>query len=218
MTITQGAGEIEIPVSYFNDVRLDQVLPRHFQTGQPLTLGGSVRGDGVVGIALVFRPVADGESTEFTLPVENGRFAGTVRLDELAPGYYHLEIWKYIESSASAYLGRAHDVEVIPRVTAVLDDSVLPAAFSLSPNYPNPFNAGTAIRFGLPRPADIDLSVFNLAGQRVSTLAQGHRDAGTYELRWDGRDDDGHELASGVYFYRLVASDWREQKKLLLVR
>ena len=66
-------------------------------------------------------------------------------------------------------------------------------------DYPNPFNPETTIRLDLPRSEEIDLAVYNLAGQKVATLAHGLREAGAYTLRWDGRDDDGRDLASGVY-------------------
>ena len=62
------------------------------------------------------------------------------------------------------------------------------------------------------------LTLHNIAGQRVATLAHGHREAGEYTLRWDGRDDDGKELASGVYLYRLQAGSRVETRKLLLLR
>ena len=67
-------------------------------------------------------------------------------------------------------------------------------------------------------PAEIDLSLYNLAGQRVTVLAQGERPAGVYTVRWDGRDDRGQALASGVYLYRLQAGDRAETRRLVLVR
>ena len=86
-------------------------------------------------------------------------------------------------------------------------------------NYPNPFNSGTVIRFALSERRDIELSVFNLAGQQVATLVDGVRAAGVYALHWDGRDDDGRPLASGVYLYRLRAGEQQvETRKLLLLR
>ncbi len=71
--------------------------------------------------------------------------------------------------------------------TAVLEsfDDTSPQDFTLSQNYPNPFNPETTIHFDLPRPAVIELAVYNLAAQRVATLARGHRDAGSHTLRWD---------------------------------
>ncbi|NKB65833.1 MAG: T9SS type A sorting domain-containing protein [Candidatus Latescibacteria bacterium] len=78
-----------------------------------------------------------------------------------------------------------------------------PGQPSLLANYPNPFNQGTTIRFVLDRAGPIDLSVFNLAGQPVRRLAADIWTAGSHAVRWDGRTDNGRELASGVYLYRL---------------
>ena len=123
--------------------------------------------------------------------------------------------------------GEAHAVSgamvaqyLAPVVTAIAEfqDVTVPQSFSLSQNYPNPFNPETTIRFDLPRSEKIELALYNLTGQKVATLAQGHRDAGTYALRWDGRDDAGRELASSVYLYRLTAGDRVETRKLLLLR
>jgi len=109
-----------------------------------------------------------------------------------------------------------------PSVTAVQEErsASLPLSFTLDQNYPNPFNSATVIRFALPTVADVDLAIFNLTGQQVATLASGERRAGTYTLRWDGRDDDGRALASGVYLYRLRtgAGQQVETRKLLLIK
>jgi len=105
--------------------------------------------------------------------------------------------------------------------TAVTEDHVagLPSTFALEQNYPNPFNSGTVIRFALPEHQDVELSIFNLAGQQVATLVDGVRAAGVYALHWDGRDDDDRQLASGVYLYRLrVGEQQVETRKLLLLR
>ncbi len=110
--------------------------------------------------------------------------------------------------------------KVAPAITAVVEvrDEWLPQSFTLSQNYPNPFNPQTTLRFDLPRSEEIDLAVYNLTGQKVATLAHGLREAGAYTLRWDGRDDDGRALASGVYLYRLTAGDRAATRKLLLLR
>ena len=102
--------------------------------------------------------------------------------------------------------------------TAVEAAADLPPAFALHQNHPNPFNAQTLIRFLLPSSVAIELALYNPAGQKVATLAAGHRAAGAYVLPWDGRDDAGGNLASGVYLYRLRAGDRVETRKLLLVR
>jgi hypothetical protein len=105
-------------------------------------------------------------------------------------------------------------------VTDVSDDSEpsLPSDFSLSQNYPNPFNSSTEIRFSLPRANDIELTIYNLIGQEVKTVAVGNYTAGEHRLSWDGRDNAGNECASGVYLYRLSTDQWSGGKKMLLLK
>ena len=107
-----------------------------------------------------------------------------------------------------------------PPVTAVLEEhqSTAPDNFALDQNYPNPFNSGTVIRFALPQPQEVELAIYNLAGQKVATLIEGQRVAGTYTVAWDGRDAQERDLASGVYLYKLQAGSQVETRKLLLMR
>ena len=98
------------------------------------------------------------------------------------------------------------------------DQDTTPQRFTLDQNYPNPFNSGTSIRYALERLGAVKLTVYNLAGQQVATLVRGTREAGAYTVSWDGRDDDGKELASGMYMYRLRAGDGVLTHKLLLLR
>jgi len=103
-------------------------------------------------------------------------------------------------------------------VVESVDTARLPTSYALDQNFPNPFNSGTVIRFALPSRAATKLAVYNLAGQQVATLAQGVREAGTYSLHWDSRDDNGRPLASGTYLYRLQVGDRVENRKLTLLR
>lgn len=91
-------------------------------------------------------------------------------------------------------------------------------AFALPQNYPNPFNSSTVVRFGMPVAGEVELGLYDLAGQRVATLAEGMREARSDSVRWDGRDEAGRELASGVYVYRLLAGEQVRTRKLVLVR
>ena len=90
--------------------------------------------------------------------------------------------------------------------------------FALHQNLPNPFNSSTAIRFDLDREQSIDLAIYNLAGQRVATLAAEMRPPGNHVVYWSGRSETGRPLASGLYLYRLSAGDERVTRKLMLVR
>ena len=80
-----------------------------------------------------------------------------------------------------------------------------PASWSLLPNYPNPFNAGTILPFIAPNSAPAALHIYNLHGQKIRTLTTGPVAAGYGEVAWDGRDHSGQVVASGVYLYRLEA-------------
>lgn len=91
-------------------------------------------------------------------------------------------------------------------------------SFALLQNYPNPFNPSTTISFELDRPEHATLTVYNTLGQRVAVVLDGAIEAGRHSIRFDGRNDDGKALPSGVYFYRLQTSSGADQKKMLLVR
>ena len=106
-----------------------------------------------------------------------------------------------------------------PGPTAVLEhhQDTAPDDFTLDQNYPNPFNSGTVIRFALPQSQEVELTVYNLAGQKVVTLIDGHRPADTYAVAWDGRDAQGNPLASGLYLYKLKADVQVQTRKLMLL-
>ena len=100
---------------------------------------------------------------------------------------------------------------LIPAVT-------LPQQFALHANAPNPFNAETLIRFDLPTEARVSIEVYNVLGQKVRTLLQERRAAGRYQIGWDSRDDAGRALASGVYFYRLIAEEFVQTRRMMLAK
>jgi len=85
-------------------------------------------------------------------------------------------------------------------------------------NFPNPFNPETTIRFNLPQNSHITLEVYNLLGQKIMTLFEGDKAAGNYSLKWDGKDQKGNNVASGIYFYKLVAGDFNQIKKMVLTK
>ena len=95
---------------------------------------------------------------------------------------------------------------------------LLPWNARMEQNVPNPFNPSTVIRFTLPKRENVELAVFNLAGQKVVTLVEGVRDAGTYTVQWDGRGEGGKELASMIYLCRLQAGRHTETRRLVLLR
>jgi hypothetical protein len=96
--------------------------------------------------------------------------------------------------------------------------SALPTVLALYPNYPNPFNPQTTLRYDLPLAGQIRLTIYNLVGQRVRTLVDRHQQAGHYRLTWDGRDDAGFAAASGLYLYRLESETGHLVRKMLMVK
>lgn len=93
-----------------------------------------------------------------------------------------------------------------------------PREFTLEDNYPNPFNPHTRIAYFLPRACQVKLEVFNVLGQKIRTLVNEDQSAGNREVSWDGRNQAGEEVASGVYFYKLQAEEFTETKKMVLIR
>ena len=87
-----------------------------------------------------------------------------------------------------------------------------PYTFVLQQNYPNPFNPSTFIRYQVPKEESVSLTIFNTLGQRVATLVDEKRKAGTYQVEWRP------QLSSGVYYYRLQAGEFVETKKLILLK
>jgi aminopeptidase N len=101
--------------------------------------------------------------------------------------------------------------ELIPR-------SILPEAFTLSQNSPNPFNPGTRIVYTLPRRSKVRLIVYSVLGEEVVVLREGLEDAGLHSITWDGRSGSGVPMPSGVYFYSMSAGTYTSTKKMLLLR
>lgn len=93
-----------------------------------------------------------------------------------------------------------------------------PAKFSLSVNYPNPFNPETKIDYSLNQACQVKLEIFNILGQKIKTLVDEQQSVGKKDVVWDGRNENGEQVSSGVYFYRLQAKDFVQTKKMVLMR
>lgn len=98
------------------------------------------------------------------------------------------------------------------------DSEALPKQFTLFQNHPNPFNPQTEMNYALPFDCHVTLTVYNILGQKVITLIDKFQNAGRKTLHWDGRSQNGDELSSGIYFYRIQAGDFAQTRKMLLVK
>ncbi len=97
-------------------------------------------------------------------------------------------------------------------------DNQLPHVYWLAQNYPNPFNPSTTIEFNLPSSQEVKLTIYDLNGREVRTLLNEKIGAGRHSIIWNGRDNSGYNLPSGVYFYRLSTGDFQSIKKLMLIK
>jgi len=95
---------------------------------------------------------------------------------------------------------------------------MIPGKYALYHNYPNPFNPTTVINFALPRASDVKIEIFNILGQRVTTLVNDKLSAGYHSVTWNGFDKNGSEVATGIYFYKLQAGNFTEAKKMVLIK
>ena len=119
-----------------------------------------------------------------------------------------------------AQLTRAHfnDGRIVGQVEALATPVTIPATFALHTNWPNPFNPETTIAFDLPQAGSVELQVFDLLGQTVRTLVAQELSAGGHQVVWNGLDESGARVGSGVYFYRLQAGSQVQMRRMLLLK
>jgi len=101
-------------------------------------------------------------------------------------------------------------------ITSVLEAK--PEVYALSNNFPNPFNPTTSIEYQIPTNGNVELVIFNMAGQKVRTLVSESKDAGFYKVVWNGKDDMGETVSSGMYFFKLVSGNFSKIEKMTLIK
>ena len=144
--------------------------------------------------------------------------AGTESFDH----YPVTECWYYYRVSAVSTLGlgggyssQASECGILP----VGDEPEMPSYVNrLEQNFPNPFNPSTTIEFGLREKGHVSLAIYDVAGHLVRILIDEERDAGAYKASWDGKNNIGSAIASGIYFYRLIVGDFVQTRKMVLLR
>jgi len=101
---------------------------------------------------------------------------------------------------------------------ATFTAKVTPTVYGLSQNFPNPFNPTTTITYSIPKSSQVELAIYNMAGQKVRTLVNTNQAASFYKVVWDGKNDFGQSVASGMYFYKLVAGNYSKVVKMNLIK
>ncbi len=159
-------------------------------------------------------PDADTVASALYLELANGSQTAWFGFDVLSlntvPSYHWIGI--YPEGPLP------QTIEWMDAYTGVDDEVQIPSAFALRQNYPNPFNPVTSIEFELPNDGNITLSVYNMLGQKVAMLVDEYSRAGVHTVKWDGRNDLGQLVSTGVYLYRINAGNFNATKKMILLK
>lgn len=140
----------------------------------------------------------------------------SVNTNNLEFGYYESKI--LVENMIT---GQKDSVKVeltVEEVNVSIDQSNIPSMFSLTQNYPNPFNPNTQIGYTLPKEAYVTLLIFDLLGRKVMTLANEVQSPGYKSVNWNGMDNLGNNSGAGMYFYIISAGDFRQAKKMVLLK
>lgn len=155
----------------------------------------------------------DGANEDFTIKISSS-------------GYYTLAVWK--RNSDDLNKNVSYEVKVgktmflkenIETEEAISGNEIsVPTNFRLEQNYPNPFNPKTKISFGVPNTSFVNLSIFNTKGQKVKTLVNQNLEPSKYRVSWNGSDEKGNTVSSGVYFYKLKTKDFQQTRKMLFVK
>ena len=140
------------------------------------------------------------------------------RLNNLPAGNYYWRVRsKTTEGDYSYYTGNGRFV-VNGKVTNTEAENSLPTEFELSQNYPNPFNPTTNIKFSLPEASQVVLKIYDMLGREIKTLINENRKAGSFDITWNGTDNSGRLVSSGVYIYRIIAGKYIESRKMNLIK
>jgi len=190
----------------------------------PLGLGYEIQGSSVVltwdhddTIPIMYYSVEKSLDTSFTSDVEvhyalSNNFIDT-DVEEDAQYFYRI----------SYYVGQWSEYSdiiavVFNAVMAVAETGNVPAVYSIHQNYPNPFNPMTTINYELPRKGFVNIRVYDLMGRNIRSLLNMVQDAGYRSVQWNATNDLGQPVTAGMYIYTIQAGDFRQTKKMLLLK
>ena len=136
----------------------------------------------------------------------------------LAIDFCKLVVWVQADNSGREVL-QATRIRIDELGPVSVDEIAdLPDNFKLSQNYPNPFNASTVIDYDIQYGSQVELSVYDLGGRKISTVFNGFQPAGQHQVTWNGFDSNQNPVSSGVYFYRLTANSESITKRMVLLK
>lgn len=130
---------------------------------------------------------------------------------------FNVAYWSGNQNSATYSLKISQWFNIPPAGVGETENG-LPKTYELFQNYPNPFNPATEIKYQLPKVSGVELTIYNVLGEKVRILVQEKKDPGVHHVRWDGINDRGIPVRSGIYFYRLSAGNYKSVRKMILIR
>jgi len=136
--------------------------------------------------------------------------------------YEHVYIptttYRFYLTTVNQYGLESEHSEIVEGYSVDTDGNIIPVATKLNGNYPNPFNPTTIISFSIEQNKQVELTIYNVKGQKVKRLINDQLQAGQHKIIWNGKDDNGKQAASGVYFYKMKSGDYHHSRKMLLLK
>jgi hypothetical protein len=222
---------MDLPLQFSEGVTLDEVTFEGTRSeGFDFKFAKIDNEENTVVIGLI--PTIDGEEPDLAPgsgPIANLVFSVDDALDMDAIDIVPIEMEEPNHSLMLVYNevidGVPHSVSMTPNFEGisfvpneVAPSVILPESFSLAQNAPNPFNPQTRIDYDIPKATNVKLEIFNVLGQQVKTLVNDFQEAGAKSVIWDGRDNSGYTVSSGIYFYRMEAGDFSMTRKMMMLK
>ncbi len=149
-------------------------------------------------------------------------------IEYVEPGLGKIPIMFFDDNSYGSFVSGQHGqnnggyvmyAELLVEFSSSTDDNILnPPMISLEQNYPNPFNPITTIEYNLIESGNVDLTIYNIKGQKIKTLHQGFKQAGDHNVVWNGTDTNNRKVSSGIYYYRLRTKEDTDTRKMVLMK
>ena len=140
----------------------------------------------------------------------------SINANDLEPGFYESKV--VVESMTTNEKDTVDLQLTVETANVGVDQSTIPLVFSLGQNYPNPFNPITQIKYGLPEDAMVNITLYDIMGRTIHTLVKSRQTAGYRSIQWNGTNDKGKSVSAGMYFYSIQAGEFRQTKKMVLLK
>lgn len=205
---------------YACDLRTGVVEPIARMTGLRAGAASVLIGDAIIILGGYSESARSLNSVEFFVPAENSSYTAP------AMNYGRKEPMATVHDGFLYVFGGkdrgGNTVTAVERIQLRTEATRVSAAatrnFQLLSNYPNPFNPGTTISFTIPGPGVVRLDIFNITGEYIRALVDKRLPAGAHKIYWDGKNEAGRDVPSGIYFCRIINQNQSHQRKLVLVR